>query len=153
MKNKTITKEEKREYIISFIIAFVITMVYMIGYVTSRYFVNNVIPKSKIMLGVIFIICLIFNNFMIKKIYNFFKYQKKNEIEKKYIFFSYNKKSLFFISLIIFIAYLPYLIDCFPGYVSYDFAVQIRQALNCEELTNHHPYIHTKIIGLFLKLR
>jgi len=54
--------------------------------------------------------------------------------------------------LVIFIAYLPYLLYYYPGSVLIDSTIQIMQGLNDIELTTHHPPIHTAIITLCLKL-
>ncbi len=40
----------------------------------------------------------------------------------------------------------------YPGIVSYDCRSQFLQALGYETLTNHHPVLHTWLIGLFLRL-
>lgn len=81
-----------------------------------------------------------------------------SEIENKKIFektckyFTNNKKTFFLTWGIIFLAWIPYFLRYYPGQITADSMLQIYQSLGRLELTNHHPLIHTTIIGLFMKV-
>lgn len=146
--------KDKRLNIISIIFSSIVSIIYVLSYMTSNYFLDGLFPSSLVF--VCFVILKLFATFIlftaiIKFLYKKIDELKKdNNIENKY--FTGNKKSLLLITLIIFIAYIPYLIHSFPGNLNYDFIVQIKQALNIDTLTNWHPYIHTLFIGLCLKI-
>lgn len=146
--------KDKRLNIISIIFSSIVSIVYILSYMTSNYFLDGLFSSSLVFVGFIilkllatFILFTAIIKFLYKKIEEL---KKDNNIENKY--FTGNKKSLLLITLIIFIAYVPYLIHSFPGNLNYDFIVQIKQALNIDALTNWHPYIHTLFIGLCLKI-
>ena len=62
-------------------------------------------------------------------------------------------KRIFIITAVVcFICYLPYFLYEFPGIMTADSMVQLDQATGQDLLTNHHPVIHTFIIGIFYKL-
>lgn len=153
LKN-TIVFNQKRLNIIAGVFSLIIALIYILSYMTSHYFLNGISPSSKkflffitVKLFAIFLLFYIIIKLFYKKINNI----KKNT-NKEYKLFTNNKKSLFLIALLIFIAYIPYLINSFPGNLNYDFIVQINQALDNEPLTNHHPYVHTLFIKLCLNL-
>lgn len=52
----------------------------------------------------------------------------------------------------IFAAWLPYLLLCFPGSVTYDAANQLSQFLGVNPATAHHPWASTLLFGLFYRL-
>ena len=49
---------------------------------------------------------------------------------------------------IIFACWLPYLVVFFPGSVPYDGYYQLNMFYGVDQLTNHHPFLSTMIIGL-----
>lgn len=67
---------------------------------------------------------------------------------KEYKLFTRNKKSFIFVAIIIFLSYVPYILNYYPGNVLIDSVVQILQGAGALELTNHHPVLHTEIIAL-----
>lgn len=71
---------------------------------------------------------------------------------KEYKFFTSNKKSIFVVAFIIFLAYVPYILNYYPGSVLIDSVIQILQGTGAIELTNHHPVLHTEIIALCMKI-
>lgn len=95
-------------------------------------------------------------------------YQKKNnnslniKSEKRYSL----KKMFFQYVIIIFICWLPYYISLWPGTIHGDFSMQVLQLFHYptilqEQVTsdgvnilysNDHPFIHTQITGVFIKL-
>ena len=153
IKNTFIFKE-KRLNITSGIFAFMISIIYILSYMTSNYFLEGLSPNSLKFLC--FIVAKSFATFtlffiIIKLLYKKINVIKKeNNSPKKY--FTNNKRSLLLIALLILLAYIPYLIHSFPGNLNYDFIVQIKEALNYQTLVNGHPYLHTLFVGLCLKL-
>lgn len=77
---------------------------------------------------------------------------KKIENIKEYKLFTSNKKSFICVFSIIFIAYVPYILNYYPGNVLIDSVIQILQATGALELTNHHPVLHTEIIALCMNI-
>ena len=69
---------------------------------------------------------------------------KKKEVSKK--------KFITLITIIGFILYIPYLLEYFPGITSFDTYTQLNQILGNMPYSNHHPIIHTSIIGLFYNI-
>ena len=153
IKNTFIFKE-KRLNITSGIFAFIISIIYILSYMTSNYFLEGLSPNSLKFLC--FIVAKSFATFtllfiIIKLLYKKINVIKKeNNSPKKY--FTNNKRSLLLVALLILLAYIPYLIHSFPGNLNYDFIVQIKEALNYQTLVNGHPYLHTLFVGLCLKL-
>lgn len=149
VKDKRITRN-------TIIVSSIIVFMYMTGYLTSHYFLINIELTSKM-----FILFVIFKSIslmlwfytLIKNIYIKITFLANNDNNINFKFFTNNIKSIFTVGAIIFVAYIPYLIDSYPGYLTYDFAIQIRQALKYEGLVNHHPYMHTLLIRCMPKNR
>ena len=77
---------------------------------------------------------------------------KKIENIKEYKLFTANKRSIVFIAIIIFMAYVPYILNYYPGSVLIDSVIQILQGTGAMELTNHHPVLHTQIIAICMNI-
>lgn len=153
-KNRKSFIDKKEKKIIFFLTA-ILTILYICCYVTHNYFLylNEVISLNFL----IFIIIKISGYFIIyyNIIYHIFKFLPKMKFickEKENKYFTNNKKSFWIIFVLILLFHIPYLIDSYPGYISYDFAIQIRQALGFEPLVNHHPYISTYIIKICINI-
>lgn len=71
---------------------------------------------------------------------------------KEYKFFTNNKKSIFIVAIIIFLAYIPYILNYYPGNVLIDSVIQILQGTETLPLTNHHPVLHTQIISICMQI-
>lgn len=71
---------------------------------------------------------------------------------KEYKLFTSNKKSFILVAFFIFLAYVPYLLNYYPGNVLIDSVIQILQGTGAMELTNHHPVLHTQIIAICMKI-
>lgn len=63
-----------------------------------------------------------------------------------------NNKVFRYSLLIIFIAWLPYIIIYFPGIFSTDSISQLKIIYGTKVPSNHHPYFVTLVIGLFVKV-
>jgi len=66
--------------------------------------------------------------------------------------FTNNKKSFFLVWGFIFVLWIPYFLKYFPGIVTLDSMQQIYMSLGFTNMTNHHPVLHTLIIGLFMNI-
>ena len=165
----TFNFDNKRLNITVCIFAFIISVIYILGYMTSNYFLDGISPISKKFLCFItakliatFFLFYSVIKLLYKKIDNIkSKKDNQNESENKNNctdlntenkFFTNNIRSLLLVAVLILIAYIPYIIHSFPGNLNYDFIVQIKEALNYQTLINGHPYIHTLFVGLCLKL-
>lgn len=49
--------------------------------------------------------------------------------------------------LVVLVFWLPYLLICYPGSVTYDGMYQLGQAFGVTEATNHHPWLSTLLMG------
>lgn len=84
---------------------------------------------------------------------NIFKIlEKKKFLNKNVIFFTANIKSFLLVWLIIFISWIPYFLNYFPGITTADSANQIYQSLGFSNLVNHHPILHTLLIGIGMNI-
>ena len=66
--------------------------------------------------------------------------------------FTSNIKSIVFVTIILCIGYLPYILHYYPGNVLIDSVVQILQGQGAIPLTNHHPVLHTEIIAICMNI-
>ena len=57
----------------------------------------------------------------------------------------------FKVASFIFICWLPYLIVYYPGAPTYDVSIMLKQFFGYQTLTNHHPYLQTLLIGIFVQ--
>lgn len=146
--------KDKRLIICSAIFGIVISLCAIVGYTAEKYLVDNLlISKKEILmlmckLEVCFTIITALTVIIIPQIPKWIE-KIKNKKENK--FFTANKKSFIIVAIIIFIAYLPYLLYYYPGNVLIDSTVQIMQGMGDWQLTNHHPAIHTGIITMCIK--
>ncbi len=77
--------------------------------------------------------------------------KKGEEKEKKY--FTNNKRSFFLVMAVIFIAYIPYLLNEFPGIISGDSCHQMMIGLGyVEPISNHHPVFHIFVISIAMNI-
>lgn len=153
--SKAFTLYEKRLYKCSIAFGFIIASCATIGRTAEKYLTENITIGIKdviVILGqfeAIFVcvtaITVIIFSYLPKIMENI-----KNKKEWK--LFTNNKKSIFFVAVIFFIAYLPYLLYYYPGNVLIDSTVQIMQGMGVMEFTTHHPPIHTAIITGCVKL-
>ena len=66
--------------------------------------------------------------------------------------FTDNKRTFFIAWGVIFVAWIPYFLNYFPGVVTPDSMGQICQSLGINNLTNHHPVFHTFLIGIAMNI-
>lgn len=153
--NKAVENSTKRLIICSSIFGLITSICYITGYTAERYLVDNLYISKKEMLLLLFKLEICFVTItavamiIMKSLPN--AIQKIRE-KKEYSFFTANKKSILIVAIILFIAYLPYLLYYYPGNVLIDSTVQIMQGMGDWEFTTHHPPIHTAIITLCVTL-
>ena len=151
--NKALEQKDKRLYICSVIYSFIISSFAIIGYAAAM---PGDFPVGK--RDIVMLICKFEATFafivplVVIIIRNIPKGIEKIKNIKEYKFFTANKKSLIAVAGIIFLAYIPYILNYYPGNVLIDSVIQILQGTGAIELTNHHPVLHTLIIGICMKI-
>ena len=76
----------------------------------------------------------------------------KPQKPKEYKFLTANAKSFLLSWGIIFILWLPYFLQYYPGLISDDSIRQMQQIMGDMNYTEHHPLIHTLIIKIFIDI-
>ena len=66
--------------------------------------------------------------------------------------FTNNKRTFFLTWGIIFVAWIPYFLNYYPGVITTDSMGQICQSLGINNLTNHHPIFHTFFISIAMNI-
>lgn len=145
--------KNKRLYIIAGILAIVFASFEIVGNSIDTYLnldgilANNIAITKSIIKWIGYAI-IIFG--VIGNIFNVL--EKKDFIKGKTKWFTNNKRTFFIVWAIIFIAWIPYFLNYFPGVVSVDSMSQIMQSLDMKTLSNHHPVLHTFIIGIVMSI-
>lgn len=82
------------------------------------------------------------------------KSQKEAAAPKTYrgIAFLFDKYTIIFSTVLCMIFFIPFFLYSYPGILSPDSINQIEQALGEVPLSNHHPYLHTLIIKMWVDL-
>lgn len=144
--------KEKRLIITSLLLAILFSIFQMVGEsivfylgleVLFSYFWIALIKWIGLMIAYYSVIAVVFS-----KISEWQEEQKIGELK----FFTSNQKSIFVVTGILFVCWLPYLLKEFPGIATYDSIYQIQQALGLEELTTWHPVLHTLLIKLCMSI-
>ncbi len=152
---KALEKPTKRLIICSCIFGAIISVFAILGYTAETYFNNNVniTKKDFLVIACKLEVCLVtitaMASIIMKQLPTIIE---KIKNKKEYKFFTANKKSILVVAIILFIAYLPYLLYYYPGNVLIDSTIQIMQGMGELPLTNHHPAIHTGIITLCIDI-
>ena len=153
--SKALGLYEKRLYKCSIAFGFIIASCATIGRTAEKYLTSNLTIGIKdviVILGQFEAIFVCVSAVTIIVLSHLPKLMENIKSRKKWIFFTDNKKSIFFVAVLLFIAYLPYLLYYYPGNVLIDSTVQIMQGMGVMEFTTHHPPIHTAIITACVKL-
>lgn len=72
--------------------------------------------------------------------------------KREFIFFTNNKRSIITVALFLILFWIIYYFIFYSGVVTQDTYYQLQQSLGFAPLTNHHPFAHTLIVGLFTKI-
>lgn len=160
LANTTYKIKDKRLSSITFVTSIIIAISYIIGYMAENYFVPDMeltLSKNFILfLGTKFLGCAqtiyIIVKLLLAKVLRVNESQKEEITHKEYSFLTNNKKSFFIITGLIIFAYLPYMLQHFPGIASSDPGKQALEILGVWELTNHHPVFHSIFIYFCLQI-
>lgn len=82
----------------------------------------------------------------------FIKLENKEFTNDKIIWFTSNKRTFFGVWGLIFVAWLPYFLNYYPGVITADSMGQMCQSLGIYNLTNHHPVFHTFFISIAMHI-
>lgn len=148
---------DKRLFIFSSITGIILSICNSIGYAFTYYVLYDINITTK--LFIYLFIKFVLNTFVLTVITIFIyyfidhiNYTKEKNCKLNYLF-KYTIKHYFIIAFIIFLAYIPWFLNYFPGICSSDSTNQMLQMVdNNTTLSNHHPIFHTLIIGLCLKI-
>lgn len=145
-------KSTKRLTILSTIVSIVIAGLFTIGQLFTDYTFQNADFTLKLFefITLKFILYFVINKYLISIAYYEMENRKEENNDKKSI--KYNKKNFLIITLIIFLAYIPWLLNYYPGICSLDSLSQMLQATGFRQLSSHHPVIHTMIIKICLAI-
>lgn len=144
----------KRLIICSIILGIILAVFQTLGNVTKGGWISNEVIFSKKIILFIFIKLVVYTiifSKIISIIFSYFENLNLEETNKKDIF-KPNLKCFIIVAVILFIAWLPYFLNCYPGITSYDTNYQLMQGYGVYDLTNHHPVLHTQIITFLVKL-
>lgn len=158
---KTILKNtNKRKIILTSIVSILFAIIeiicnsinkdYTLNHIINKWLAVNFIGYYMISMIIIHAIFYIFDNFKgveSKKL----KIFKKNNQAVNRIF--KNSKVIFAACVIlIFVSWIPYFLNYYPGIVTPDSYTQIGMAIGKSELMNHHPVTHTGIVSIFVNI-
>ncbi len=146
-------KKNKRLKICSAILAILFASFEVVGNSVNAYLDLSGILSSKITIMKSIIkwfgyLILIYG--IISKI--FIKLDNAEFIKGKLKFFTCNKRSFLLTWAIIFIAWIPYFLNYYPGVISPDSISQICQGLGIYNMTSHHPIFHTFLISIAMNI-
>ena len=145
--------EDKRLKITCIIIAIILALMEVIGNSLDMYLnLEGLFYNKRVFIRALCRICgftLVIYSILCKLFFNL-KNLKFSNFETKY--FTNNKRSFFIVWLVIFLAWIPYLLKYYPGITTPDSFDQICQSLGLTQLANHHPVTHTFIIGIFMNI-
>lgn len=82
----------------------------------------------------------------------FIKLENKEFLKGKSKWFTDNKRTFFWTWGLIFVAWIPYFLNYYPGVITADSMGQICQSLGIQNVTNHHPVFHTFFIGIAMNI-
>ena len=143
-------KKNKRLFICNAVFGLIISSLYCVGTIANDY--NFKLSNKDLLV----LLCK-FEEYsvLITVITYLIMYNVSNnsikEIREHKLFTS-NIKSIVFVTIILFIGYLPYILNYYPGNVLIDSVIQILQGQGAIPLTNHHPVLHTEIIALCMNI-
>lgn len=150
--SKAKEKYNKILFICSGIFSLVIGLFTILGFMASNEEVQMTKNYIIMLLFKYEAIVSILTSIMMIIMSNIPKAMEKIKGKKELKLFTANKKSIFFVAGIIFLAYVPYLLNYYPGNVLIDSVIQILQGVGATPLTNHHPVLHTGIIAICINL-
>lgn len=144
----------KRLQIVTTIVSLIIALLFTIGQMFTDYLLSGDNGSKKLIIYAIikFFLYTIINKYLISIAYSFIEKWKIQRKNKKNNLFVYNKKNFIILTIIIFISYIPWFLNYFPGICSPDSLNQMMQIIGVYPFTGHHPITHTAVIWLCLKI-
>lgn len=156
--NKIVTNKKCKK--ISICISIILSIVYILGMLINDFgdiFVfGSKGQLAKLLIALVGYFWIFYNvlkyiySFSREKLINIFSTKRLKKLEDK--IFSHNILSFFTVMILIFLAWLPYLLQYYPGVVTNDSLNQIYQGIGLHQITTHHPVIHTMIIGECMRI-
>ena len=162
---------EKRKKITLTILSIIYSTFIIIGNSFIKYDSFKLIEKYPILNIIFYIILIISFYFILKKIFNLLESKKQilpklNKFKKTKIYKTFDKHPFLFSLIFMLLCYLPYIISFYPAILSPDPSYQIKQYFKIPNkystysvmldpnvtITNHHPVIHTLLLGTCVKI-
>lgn len=143
----------KRIRAISFVLSLFFAIVQVEGQVTKEYFIINTVSISKSLYVYMFLLFGAYTSlfyFIIKSAIVFI--ERKSSKLKMESNSKVNKKSWIAIAILLFILWIPYFLNYYPGITSFDTNYQLLQGFSLIQRSNHHPYFHTIVITCITKI-
>ena len=149
-------KYDKKIKVISLIVGIVFSLIEVAGFylLNTKSFFNHPMNLCTIVYNIIIflgwlsifytILCLSFDFLLNHNI--------KLKSRKEYSFFTNNRKSFFAVAIFLILCWLSYYLLFYSGVVTNDSYYQIIQGIGYMPLTNEHPFLHTIIEGLIVRL-
>lgn len=148
--SKALEIKNKRQNICCIILAVILSCAEVVGYNIQQH--GSFIPSKMIFLksGIKILGYTIAFYSLLSILFSWID-KENNQIDDNKVW--KNGKKFFFISwIIIFLAYVPHLLQYFPGSVTKDPFEQICQVLGKVQLRDHHPMFHTFIIYIAMSI-
>lgn len=162
---------EKRKKLTLTILSIIYSTFIIIGNSFIKYDSFKLIEKYPILNIIFYIILIISFYFILKKIFNLLESKKQilpklNKFKKTKIYKTFDKHPFLFSLIFMLLCYLPYIISFYPAILSPDPSYQIKQYFKIPNkystysvmldpsvtITNHHPVIHTLLLGTCVKI-
>ena len=143
MLNRLEINDRRGLVICSGILGMIFSIFSVLGYQLEK---NKNIDFSS---GILYVQIILFGIlFAIITFILFLLFQQLNLSNKQY---NCGMKSFLLTAAFIFIAWMPALIGCYPGFFNYDSSAQWSMYIN-DKITAHHPPIHTWLLGTIIEL-
>ncbi len=161
---------KKRKNVVTMILSFIFTIFLTIG---SSFIISDSLDAvikhpiiTMLMMVILFIILNAIITFLFNKLDNYEVKEKKNDKKTGFISKMIDKHPFWFSLIVILLFWLIYIIAFYPAIMSPDPSFQILQFFGIDNkystyvnlidksviITNHHPVIHTLLIGSCVKL-
>ena len=150
--NKISKTKDKRAKVCCIILAILFATFEVVGFSINEYLNLSGILESKITILKTLIKWIGYVILLYGVITNIFIRLNEKEFSKGESWFSNNRKSFFITWAIIFVAWIPYFLNYYPGVITADSMGQICQSLGIQNLTNHHPVFHTFFISIAMNI-
>lgn len=143
----------KRKTGFAVILGVFFSFIMMLGSLTLNTWIKSEVVLSKRNLFVMMFMFFAYFLIFFPGIKCLFGFVEKHEITKgSSKFFKTSKMNFLKIAIILFILWIPYLLNYYPGITSFDTNAQLLQGISMIPYSNHHPIFHTMIISWIAKI-